>query len=393
MKRNNENPTEAEEGAAEREEQTLHAKRRRTRAVNKVRSFEQNLELLKAFKLKHGHTKVPFNYPEDPVLSTWVANTRFAYRSNTLKPERKAALDEIGFDWRRRNDSIAWYKSLELLKEYKQQHGDCLVPQSYPVNPSLGIWVHTQRNNFRKSKLDDDQRSALEQLGFVWRTVVAPPTKRNWDESYQVLQQYKERHGDCNVPWNYAPDLYLGRWVGKQRTAFRRNALKEEHRKALDDIGFEWRTIHSFPRDAPALVNGDKTASPLPFVPRKTLHDAQWNASYARLQAYREKHGHTRVPYAYKEDLKLANWISVQRRANKFGKLDSARREQLDAIGFDWILSKGCKPKPIVNHEATEKESPVNESIVKELAAASDFDASSEFDHDTFDAEFGSTEV
>jgi hypothetical protein len=36
---------------------------------------------------------------------------------------------------RKQLQSKAWYDRFEELKEYKKQHGDCLVPQKYPTNP------------------------------------------------------------------------------------------------------------------------------------------------------------------------------------------------------------------------------------------------------------------
>ncbi|KAL3767079.1 hypothetical protein ACHAW5_005639 [Stephanodiscus triporus] len=37
-----------------------------------------------------------------------------------------------------------WLERLNELKAYKLHHGDTLVPQRYPANPSLGLWVKTQ---------------------------------------------------------------------------------------------------------------------------------------------------------------------------------------------------------------------------------------------------------
>ena len=39
----------------------------------------------------------------------------------------------------------AWYDRLSELMEYKQIFGDCNVPQKYPENARLGIWVNKQR--------------------------------------------------------------------------------------------------------------------------------------------------------------------------------------------------------------------------------------------------------
>ena len=52
-------------------------------------------------------------------------NNRLASTSGTKRP----ATD------RKQLQSKAWYERYEDLKEYKEKHGDCLVPQKYPPNP------------------------------------------------------------------------------------------------------------------------------------------------------------------------------------------------------------------------------------------------------------------
>lgn len=53
--------------------------------------------------------------------------------------ERARALERLGFVWSKR-DLVDWYSRLEELKQYKQEHGDCLVPNKYSANPQLGTW-------------------------------------------------------------------------------------------------------------------------------------------------------------------------------------------------------------------------------------------------------------
>jgi hypothetical protein len=52
------------------------------------------------------------------------------------------------------------------LEQYLQIHGNCLVPQRYKQDPSLGLWVSTQRS--RREKFDPTHNERLESIGFVW---------------------------------------------------------------------------------------------------------------------------------------------------------------------------------------------------------------------------------
>jgi hypothetical protein len=58
---------------------------------------------------------------------------------SSMTVERARALESLGFVWSKR-DLVDWYSRLEELKQYKKEHGDCLVPNKYSANPQLGTW-------------------------------------------------------------------------------------------------------------------------------------------------------------------------------------------------------------------------------------------------------------
>jgi hypothetical protein len=61
--------------------------------------WENNFALLKGFKSREGHCRVPRGHQEGNFkLGTWVVNQR--NRKNTLSAERKQRLNAIGFVWR-----------------------------------------------------------------------------------------------------------------------------------------------------------------------------------------------------------------------------------------------------------------------------------------------------
>eukprot|EP00532_Pseudo-nitzschia_australis_P000417 CAMPEP_0168188354 /NCGR_PEP_ID=MMETSP0139_2-20121125/15591_1 /TAXON_ID=44445 /ORGANISM="Pseudo-nitzschia australis, Strain 10249 10 AB" /LENGTH=78 /DNA_ID=CAMNT_0008110763 /DNA_START=1 /DNA_END=237 /DNA_ORIENTATION=- len=56
----------------------------------------------------------------------------------------------------------------QLLKEYKTQHGNTLVPYRYEENPRLGRWVSQQRSLYSKGKMLNNRVLCLESIGFVF---------------------------------------------------------------------------------------------------------------------------------------------------------------------------------------------------------------------------------
>ena len=105
-------------------------------------------------------------------------------RAAPLTEQRIALLNDLGFTWtlRSRETTIdeVWRLRLDELKAFKRIHGHCLVPARYDANPELGVWVATQRTQYRvymKAKEDgtfantamnDERILELEQLGFAW---------------------------------------------------------------------------------------------------------------------------------------------------------------------------------------------------------------------------------
>jgi len=179
-----------------------------------------------------------------------------------ITEERILELETIGFAWEvgkhegqfTTNDEL-WNQRIEELKEYKEKHGNCNVPQVYPANKPLGEWVKTQRKHYRlkqqgkKSSMTEERILELEDVGFVWKVGTADNARNDelWNQRFEELKEYKEKHGNCNVPRGYSVNnKQLGYWVNDQRKIYR---LKKEGKKSvmtnerilkLEAIGFVW---------------------------------------------------------------------------------------------------------------------------------------------------------
>jgi hypothetical protein len=112
-------------------------------------------------------------------------------RSSPLTQERINLLNEIGFTWTiRSRDTLgeSWNQRLEELKRFKEKHGHCQVPSRYAEAPELGIWVGTQRTQYRlfmraketgadiasATSMNENRINLLEELGFVWALRTGP---------------------------------------------------------------------------------------------------------------------------------------------------------------------------------------------------------------------------
>lgn len=136
-----------------------------------------------------------------------------------------------------------WETAFSALKEYEKKHEDRNVSKISRRNKELYTWVWLQRQRYKREELSDDHIKRLEDIDFMW----ASPLKKmeeevweeRWKEKFGALKEYKNKHGDCNVPTNWT-DRKLVNWVETQRTKYRNRKLSEERIKLLEGIGFKW---------------------------------------------------------------------------------------------------------------------------------------------------------
>ena len=190
----------------------------------------------------------------------------------------------------------------ELIK-YKERFGDCNVPTKWTNNMQLGSWVNTQRQYYYSKRLSDERFKRLEYIGFIWDKL-----EYDWQEMFDALKEYKENHGHCNVPQNWAKTPRLADWTLQQRLLYREGRLRANKYKCLEQLGFIF-----------------------------DLHELYWEEMFDNLKKYKEEHGHCNVPYEYrtKTNKTLGRWVN-QQRLNKSTRLSVDHIKSLDKIGFEW---------------------------------------------------------
>lgn len=143
-----------------------------------------------------------------------------------------------------------WYSKFWELVEFRTKTGHCNVPQKYSTNPSLGKWVHKQRQDFKKLKSDpkpehmEKRLKALLEIGFEFTT--NNRAEALWHQRFKDLQQFNRMEGHCDVPQAYELNLRLGKWVRRQRHEYTKmlkgesSAITVHRIEALNAIGFKW---------------------------------------------------------------------------------------------------------------------------------------------------------
>ncbi len=250
-------------------------------------------------------------------LGQWISNIRTYKRSgiksNYLAPERIAQLEEIGMIWDQ--PDYIFERNFAALVKYHQRFGDANAPVDYVTEDGirLGVWLHAQKSKIRKgmSTITDSQIERLSGLGVTWDTRVSMA----WERGIAECKKFISQNGHLNVHCEYVTsDGYqLGKWVAHQRTHYRKGNLTQEKIKELESLGMAW----------------DKSRA------------NDWNDCYTHLCAFREEHGHIKVPTDYKADgIWLNKWLNEQKQiyyGKRKGKsLTEEQIKKLESVGMDW---------------------------------------------------------
>ena len=256
-------------------------------------------------------------------------------KSNKNKGKRYRKSEIRERDWNRRFEDVKAYAD-EMRKKYPNDKYIPFPPRDY----KLYFWFTNQRhwyqrtlvgeydesNNFKAMPVERMQK--LESLGFM-----LTPRYDYWDLRFEQLVEFlKENNGRFPYEMDYEQfneeEQRLYWWCQNQKkrySLYHRGELEgvqvltipggwsPERERRLDEIGFCWNT-----------------------------KEAQWDARFEELKAYRAHHGNCLVPAYYAPNKPLATWVSEQRHHYKLMKqgkrssMTAERVELLESIEFAW---------------------------------------------------------
>ena len=261
--------------------------------------WERRFEDLSRFKAQHGHCNVPVEFPDNPSLGNWLNNQRSLQRGGELSLDRVKRLERLGVTWK--PVEAAWEQRFGELVQFKARQGHLNIPQDYPENPQLGMWLSSLRQFKKRGKLSRERIDRLEGLGVVWDRLDTA-----WEQRFRELTAFKERQGHCHVPLN-PKNPELGRWLRKQRQRMADETLLPDRIEQLEALGVIWDPLEAF-----------------------------WEDRFQDLVAFKAREGHSNVPQSYSQNPQLGVWLSRQRRDKKRGTLSRERIKRLEALGLTW---------------------------------------------------------
>ncbi len=242
-------------------------------------------------------------------LGRWVVTQRTNRRKEdpSMTRERIAALERIGMDWDTAQDRT-WNSFYRAAAEYYKAHGDLDIPAGYETEDGvkLGRLYRGIRKKYVEGKLSEERIAQLEGIGIEWDSVLV----RKWMRYYGLAAEYYSKHGDLNIPYDYAADgMKVGIWISSQRESYGIGRLSKEQVRLLEGIGMSWDRFES-----------------------------KWERGFQYCQRYVDGYGDiNRIPEDFQIDgFKPISWLRTQRYRKRIGKLSQERIERLESIGLKW---------------------------------------------------------
>ena len=131
-------------------------------------AWEARFDEFLAYKQAHGDCTEPPRRGESKELGNWVSMQRQQKKRGELHIERVRLLEENGFVWEAGTAQKPWDVRYRELLNFKDAYGNYDVPKRWPDNPSLGVWVISQRSNKKGGKLTPEHERLLNGAGFIW---------------------------------------------------------------------------------------------------------------------------------------------------------------------------------------------------------------------------------
>jgi hypothetical protein len=232
-----------------------------------------------------------------------------------IKRDQVTVVKEIKLgSWWHSDDDTELLKQLLLVPKPLDHHQANSPTKSYSCTASASLIVKSQGDDdLEESHIDGDAPSKEDQD----TRLNGDNATEKWNERFNNLVKYRERHGHCLVPNAWKGDMQLAQWVKRQRYQFKlklegmHSTLSDKRMNSLNSIGFVW-----------------------------SRQSSSWEERYIELVEFARHHGHCHVPSTYPDNRRLSVWVRCQRRQYKLtqsslpGYMTPERIGRLTALGF-----------------------------------------------------------
>lgn len=311
-----------------------------------------------------------------------VIKLRFSDKEKFLKNINKFVFtyDDLGLSAKELENRIyvkiidspkSFYDRLEQVEEFVKKHGHARIGTNNCSDDGLIGWIKYNRKAYKENLLSKAKISMLNKLGFIWN-VNDDLFYRKLDKMRKFVTENKE-----NLPRKGNSIMYpkeLLSWVGSLRARYSKGSLKEEHIKALQELGFEFEPLKNMQSKQDKiiedifdhLVNNKKMNSSLnkEFVKFRIKMKANLirNDLAEKIQEYEKKYN---VDFFIKLDNRHSDELKEKAiKLYKSGLSSIAVSEALNGLATTSIISKWVKDAGVTRKKIITEE--MKNEIVKQ---------------------------
>ncbi|EJK59181.1 hypothetical protein THAOC_20628, partial [Thalassiosira oceanica] len=330
-----------------------------------IKSFDDRMQELAAFKAEHGHADIPRSLEDNMSLAGWAHSVRQSYRLIqkggkpvlALTKEMIERLEAIGFRLRVKErgkiKQVPFEERIKSLAEFKDVHGHVNVGEADDLR--LGRFCNHMRVARRAPqpgvtmKLTQDRISALDDLGFDWeprkhykRRFRDKVTTQYDDEEVSADHRSNSTSSDTDTPSRISERILELKNYSDSDEDFELDQEDEDDSQSDDEDSVESEGLEGF--DALASAAAD-AADEEPRIPvRRTRWESMWEEKFNELVEFKKVHGHCDVKQRCKSNTELGRFVKKMRECkNKYDKqqyngsvLTPSRIARLDELGFTW---------------------------------------------------------
>lgn len=266
-----------------------------------------------------------------------------------------------------------WDRRAVELAAFLLKNGHCNVPEVYPENQELGMWVKRQRVTRAAGQLSAERLTILERMGFEFGDLAQ--VTEEWETRFDMLVDWVLWHGESGEAFSWdlinwgkkggitARELAL--WISLQQEFHRRQLLPAEAVQRFEAVYSGWRDLGDSDEEGqwmswlgrlvyvierrrlamrkPPIGRGNPFASQRGSKKVARMDDlddireTNSRANVARKQVVNTVSSRRDAAAAspFSEDPGLRYWLSRQRWMWRKSKLDPERVKMLQLAGID----------------------------------------------------------
>ena len=133
-----------------------------------------------------------------------------------------------------------WINTYLYIKDFYIKYGK--IPYNDGKNQKYRKWLNNQRHRYIMGQMPQNEIQLLEELypyGFYWTI------EDQWNRFYNLFVEYSKEFNIYEVRQDFIyKGFKLGKWVSKQRKAFKDNNLSQERIDKLNAVNFVWKSSY-----------------------------------------------------------------------------------------------------------------------------------------------------